>query len=167
MPSKSKRKGNGFEREVCSYLNKLTGLSFVRVPNSGAYIGNSNIGRAKELSKSQVQTFDGDIIVPEEFSEWSFECKFYKTISWKKLFSEGGEANINRWIDQAANTVKPYWMVFFKVNNAGSYCIVAERYLKRKNIKIKGSYLKYLDHFIIIDMKKLWKENWKLMEKKQ
>lgn len=161
MPSKSKQKGNAFEREVCTYLKGLTGLSFVRVPNSGAYIGNSNRERAKELSKSQVQTFDGDIIVPKEYAEWSFECKFYKSIAWKKLFSEEGEAKVNSWIKQARDSVKPYWMVFFKINNSGTYCIFNEKLIKKKKLKLETSYLNYLNGFVIMDMKKLWETNWK------
>jgi hypothetical protein len=41
-------------------------LSFQRVPNSGALIGQSNAYRINTMSKSQVLLARGDIIVPDE-----------------------------------------------------------------------------------------------------
>ena len=99
VPSKSKTKGNSFERDVCKYLGGLTGLNFTRVPNSGAFLGGSNQVRVGNLTESQVQVFDGDIIVPEEWMDWSIECKFYKELAWKKLFQPEGIAQLNNWIE--------------------------------------------------------------------
>ena len=38
MPSKSKAKGSSYERELAKFLSEKYNGSFVRVPNSGAYI---------------------------------------------------------------------------------------------------------------------------------
>jgi len=39
MPSKSKNKGSSFERDIAKLLSETFGESFIRVTNSGAYIG--------------------------------------------------------------------------------------------------------------------------------
>ena len=46
MPSKSKAKGSSYERDLAKFLSEKYNGSFVRVPNSGAYIGGSNFHRA-------------------------------------------------------------------------------------------------------------------------
>lgn len=65
MPSKSKNKGNGFEREVAKILGEWWGEPFQRTPNSGALRWNGNFW-----------TF-GDLLPPESFP-CVIECKFYK-----------------------------------------------------------------------------------------
>ena len=62
MPSKSKAKGSSYERDLAKFLSEKYNGSFVRVPNSGAYIGGSNFHRATNLSEGQVRGFKGDII---------------------------------------------------------------------------------------------------------
>ena len=42
MTSKSKTKGKSWERDVCNFLTELYNDSFIRVPNSGAYVGGKN-----------------------------------------------------------------------------------------------------------------------------
>ena len=66
MSSKSKTKGNNFEREISTYLSDLYGLSFLRVPNSGAYVGGLNAQRRATLAAGQIKTFRGDIIPPDD-----------------------------------------------------------------------------------------------------
>ena len=39
MSKKSKQKGKSWERDVCIFLSELYSDSFIRVPNSGAYVG--------------------------------------------------------------------------------------------------------------------------------
>ena len=160
MPSKSKTKGNSFERDVCKYLNKLTGLNFTRVPNSGAYIGGSNQNRVGALTDAQVQIFDGDIITPDEFNDWSLECKFYKSFAWKKLFQPDGEAQLNGWIEQSKITSKPYWMLFFKINNAGQYCVMDKRKIKAFKFKLPPCTMTYRTNYLIMDMKLFLEENY-------
>ena len=52
MPSPSKNKGSGFERDVAKYLSDTYGESFIRAPGSGAYTGGSNNFRKKSLHES-------------------------------------------------------------------------------------------------------------------
>jgi hypothetical protein len=165
MPSKSKTKGNGFERDVCKYLNELTGLNFTRVPNSGAFLGGKNQVRVEGMTDSQTLIFDGDIIVPDEWSKWSLECKFYKDISWKKLFQPEGVAQLNGWIEQSKVTSKPNWMLFFKINNCGAYIVIDTKALKNYNFKKPSCVMTYRNDYIIVDMKTFLEENYKEIAK--
>ena len=74
MPSKSKAKGSSYERDLAKFLSEKYNGSFVRVPNSGAYIGGSNFHRATNLSEGQVRGFKGDIIPPDNWNYISFKC---------------------------------------------------------------------------------------------
>lgn len=159
MPSKSKTKGNSFEREICKYLIELTGLNFTRVPNSGAFLGGKNQVRVENMTDDQVLIFDGDIITPPEFSDWSIECKFYKELAWKKLFQPEGTAQLNEWIEQSKLTSKPYWLLFFKINNAGTYCVIDRDTIKKFDFELPTCYSVYCGKYLIMDMKLFFAEN--------
>jgi len=159
MPSKSKTKGNGFERDVCKYLNELTKLNFTRVPNSGAFLGGKNQVRVGNLTEGQTQIFDGDIITPDEWKDWSLECKFYKDLAWKKLFQPEGIAQLNGWIEQSKITSKPYWMVIFKINNAGAYIVLDKKTVREFKFKLPDCSMNYRKHYVIVDMKIFLSEN--------
>jgi hypothetical protein len=159
MSNKSKVKGNGFERDVCKYLKEMTGLNFMRVPSSGGYIGASNKYRTDNMDESQVRIMDGDIITPEEWKDWSIETKFYKNFAWKMLFQPKGVAQLNNWIEQAKDTTKPFWMLIFKINNSGSYCVVDIETMNSFGFKAPASCVKYQGKYIIADMKIFLSEN--------
>jgi len=72
MPSKSKIKGSAFEREMAKFLSEKYDESFVRVPNSGAYIGGKNQKRTDVLSEGQIRAFKGDIIPPDDWIYFNF-----------------------------------------------------------------------------------------------
>ena len=165
MSNKSKIKGNGFERDICKYLGVLTGLKFLRVPSSGGYIGKSNIYRAEGMDDTQKRIMDGDVIVPEEWSEWSIEAKFYKSIGWKKLFQPEGEAKLNGWIEQAKITSKPYWLLVFKLNNAGQYCVIHKKTASKFKFKKSDCHMVYRKDYLIMDMKSFFENNYKRMMK--
>lgn len=159
MPSKSKTKGNGFEREICKYLSELTDLNFTRVPNSGAFLGGKNQVRVGNLTEGQTQVFDGDIITPDEWKDWSLECKFYKDFAWKKLFQPEGVAQLNGWIEQAKVTSKPYWLLIFKINNAGAYCVLHEETVDKFGFHLPECVMHYRNDYVIVDMKLFLSEN--------
>ena len=123
MSNKSKNKGKSFEREVCQLFNKITGLSWVRVPNSGAFIGGNNAFRIQQLSDQQVLLTRGDIIPPEEFQHMMIECKARKEFQFHQLFEQNKE--FESWIDQvevdlqASNAKCP--LIIFKPNRRGLY----------------------------------------------
>ena len=62
MSNKSKIKGKSWERDVANFLTKLYNEPFLRVPNSGAFVGGYNIYRTQTMTEQQVKSFKGDII---------------------------------------------------------------------------------------------------------
>ena len=100
MSSKSKTKGNNFEREISTYLSDLYGLSFLRVPNSGAYVGGLNAQRRATLAAGQIKTFRGDIIPPDDCTT-VIECKHYADFPFHSLLKTNTPiALLNEWINE-------------------------------------------------------------------
>ena len=157
--NRSKNKGNSFERDICKYLGSLTGLSFLRVPSSGAHVGGSNFHRADSMDDSQIRIMDGDIITPEEWKNWSIEAKFYKDLSWKKLFQPEGTAQLNGWIEQSKVTSKPYWLLIFKINNSGAYCVLDKKVVREFKFKLPDCVMQYRKDYVIVDMTIFLSEN--------
>ena len=77
MPSPSKNKGSGFERETAKFLSETYGESFIRAPGSGAYVGGKNQSRTEILHEGQIRSFKGDIVPGQSFHKLNIECKFY------------------------------------------------------------------------------------------
>ena len=143
MPSKSKAKGNAFERAVADHLTEVFGYNFERVPNSGAFVGGKNNQRYDKLSKSQQLIYEGDILVPDELYHLKIECKSYKDFGFHQLFSEN--KLLDSWIEQAYSEDK-LWFLIFKINRRGTFvllddsnwecieeCLTSSNYMKYKN----------------------------------
>jgi hypothetical protein len=129
MPSKSKTKGSGFEREVATFLSELNSESFVRVPNSGAYIGGSNSFRKKALSENQIKGFKGDIIPPDSWGNFNVECKNYADFPFHLLLT--GECKIiDGWLEQLMAVAEPddLNILILKVTRKGRYICVPSKY---------------------------------------
>jgi hypothetical protein len=124
MPSPSKNKGSGFEREVAKYLSDTYGESFIRAPGSGAYTGGSNNFRKKSLHESQVRNFKGDIIPGESFPLLNSECKFYGDFGFHQLFT--GSAVLASWLNQLMDAAddSDVSILFMKINRKGRYVAV-------------------------------------------
>ena len=121
MPSKSKNKGNGFERVIAHELTDVFGYNFERVPNSGAFVGGKNNSRYENLSKSQQLIYEGDILVPDELSHMKIECKNYKDFAFHQLLTENKQ--LDSWIEQAISDVKT-WFLIYKINRRGTYVLM-------------------------------------------
>ena len=65
--NKSKTKGKTWERDVVLFLSDLYKESFIRVPNSGAYVGGKNEYRKSYLSEEQIKLMRGDIVPPVHY----------------------------------------------------------------------------------------------------
>lgn len=128
MPSASKAKGSGFEREVAKYLSGLYGESFIRAPGSGAYTGGSNSGRRQILHEGQVRNFKGDIIPGQSFPLFNAEAKFYSDFSFNQLFT--GSVQLESWIKQLMTAADPgdLNILFMKFNRKGKYIAVQAEY---------------------------------------
>ena len=123
--SRNKKKGKAFERECCDIFKAGTGLSFQRVPGSGAYLGGRNVIRADSLSDEQVLLARGDIICPTEWNGAVVECKARASFSFNLLFADS--TTLNDWIDQCnidyKQTGGKFFAVIFKVARRGTYIV--------------------------------------------
>lgn len=124
MPSPSKNKGSGFEREVGKYLTELYGAPFIRAPGSGAYTGGSNSHRRQVLHEGQVRSFKGDILPPGEFGLLNAEAKFYADLPFHQLL--GVCPQVEAWLEQlmAASDPGDFNILFMKFNRKGRFVAV-------------------------------------------
>ena len=151
----SKIKGKNGERELAKILEQYFSYKFLRVPNSGAFLGGKNIVREKELEDNQIKLFKGDIIVPDNLKNIVFECKFYKDFSLRSCLKNNNQL-LNLWIKQIENTInKELWFLCIKTNNKG-WVVVFD--FEHKPFFSLESYLIYFSSeskkkYIICDMK--------------
>jgi hypothetical protein len=124
MPSASKNKGSGFEREIAKYLSEIYNASFTRAPGSGAYTGGNNSHRRTILSENQVRSFKGDIMPPENFTKFNAEAKFYADFAFHQLFTECSQ--LEDWIKQlmTAADADDLNILFMKFNRRGRFVAV-------------------------------------------
>jgi hypothetical protein len=177
MANANKNKGKAYERVVAKHLSQITNLSFLRVPNSGAFVGGMNFHRAETLSQEQVGMFEGDIITPVEWNHVRLECKWYKEITWSSLFSSDGEPKLNSWIEQAEQGTRPYWFICFKINHIGEFVIFPNIYctspvvyggvpnLAQPMILENISYFIYKGKYRIVTMEKFFELNFEAIQK--
>lgn len=125
MTQKSKNKGKSWEREVALYLSNLYNESFIRVPNSGAYIGGKNSSRKEFLHEGQIRSLKGDIIPPHTWSYFNCECKNYADFPFHQLYS--GEVKLlESWIRQLKDVADPKDLniLMIKITRKGKYIAV-------------------------------------------
>jgi hypothetical protein len=122
MPNTNKNKGKNFERELAHHLTTVFGLNHERVWSSGAFTGGKNVFRTASLTPAQQLLTVGDIVVPESLSTYSYECKFYSEFSFNSLFTETGNAILDKWITQA-KCPNRNWLLCYKINHMGSFVV--------------------------------------------
>ena len=126
MVSKSKAKGKSWERDVCNFLSELYHDSFIRVPNSGAYVGGKNEYRRDYLTEEQIKLSRGDIIPPVNFPYFLAECKNYADFPFHQLLAKTSIAQLDNWIDQVEHDVTSdddLWLLFIKITRKGTYVL--------------------------------------------
>lgn len=99
MPSKSKAKGNSWELEVAKFLTETYGLTFLRVPSSGAFVGGKNTHRKSTLDQGQLSSKKGDIHPPSEWKHFNIECKSYADFPFHQLWYANVKI-LDGWIQQ-------------------------------------------------------------------
>ena len=122
MPSKSKNKGNKFERDVRDFLNEVYDTEeFSRTPNSGAIMGRTNWGKNQGLSEDVKRTLGSDIIVAENF-RFAVECKHYADKPNYAAILKGPDTTLDHWLAETlfdAINLNLHPMLFFKTNRKG------------------------------------------------
>ena len=149
--SKSKNKGNAFEREVANFLSKTYNESFVRAAHSGAFIGGTNNHRKSYLSENQVKSFKGDIISPDEWKHFNAEAKSYADFPWH-LTLTGECKQLDSWLEQLLDVEDEgdLNILFMKFNRKGQY------------VAVQGKHTWITDNCILYSSKK-WGD-WVIME---
>jgi len=119
LPVNGKAKGNNGERILAKILSEYLGGSFVRVPNSGAFIGGKNQTRKDTLSVTQIRSSKGDIIPPDDYPNLVVECKFYKDIAYHSLAVDQNVALLDTWIKELEYDCdeNDFGILCFKTNN--------------------------------------------------
>lgn len=162
MPSKSKNKGSGAERELCKILAETYGGSFIRVPNSGAFIGGKNAHRRDVMSTNQVRGAKGDIVPPDHMPKLVLESKFYADFPFHSLMTDGKVPQLDAWIEQTLDCVEEgdIWFVAFKINRRGWFVCLPQ---ERAATYTFGNHACYTDakgkSFVVSDLQKFFKDN--------
>jgi hypothetical protein len=122
MTSKQKAKGNLWEREICVFLGNTLGGNFMRVPNSGAYMGGKNVFRKETMSDIQMRAAKGDIIPPDDLPHLNIEAKNYADIAFHQII-DGNCKQLDIWIDQTEEPADAgdFSMTIFKITRKGSW----------------------------------------------
>jgi hypothetical protein len=160
----SKEKGKGWERSICSFLGKTLGGSFIRVPNSGSFIGGKNTTRKILLSDGQVRNAKGDIIPPDHLPLLNLEAKNYATIGFHQLI-DGCCKQLDAWIDQTEQTADPNDLSFtiFKITRKGSWVVFRKSLAEHFEFQSHVVYVKSGNDFdisyIITDYEKFFQIN--------
>lgn len=142
MTSKSKSKGNAYERDIAKRLTETYSQTFVRVPTSGAYVGGVNAHRAATLDQHQLAARKSDVQAP---TGWhiNIEVKNYADLPFHQLFTSCKQ--LDTWIDQLEQVSCPgdVDIIFFKITRKGQFvCVKHYPSLDTSNA------LPYRDYFI-------------------
>lgn len=124
MSSKSKNKGKSWERDVCLFLSDLYRQSFIRVPNSGAFVGGKNEFRKETLSTEQIKLMRGDIVPPLHYPYFVAECKNYADFPFHQMVHNNSIRLLDEWIGQVehdCNNKNDFWLLFIKITRKGQY----------------------------------------------
>ncbi len=123
MAVNSKKKGNGWEREIANLFSENFNDTFKRVPQSGALVGGVNRKIVNDgLRSDAVEILAGDVITPKDFP-FSLECKSYKDFEFHQVVS-GCNKTLDKWIEQAqsdADVSKKQFLILMKFNRKGQY----------------------------------------------
>jgi hypothetical protein len=147
VTSKAKAKGNMWEREICKFLGDTLGGNFMRVPNSGAYMGGKNTFRKAHMSDVQQRAAKGDIIPPDDLPLLNLEAKNYADIAFHQII-DGQCKQLDIWIDQTEEPADAQDASFtiFKITRKGSW--VAFKASLQDKVDLTGlSYVVYRKGF--------------------
>jgi hypothetical protein len=162
MPSKAKIKGGAGERALCKILSKtFDDASFIRVPNSGAYIGGTNAVRREFLSGGQIRGAKGDILPPDHMPKMVLEMKFYADFPFHNLITPGEVPQLDAWIAQTKDCVEEgdIWFVAFKINRKGFFVGIPHERCDNYVFGNHAIYTGKFGKFIIADLEQFFMMN--------
>lgn len=164
MTSKSKAKGSNWERDIAKFLSDLYGESFVRVPNSGAYIGGANSIRKESLDSGQIRGFKGDIIPPSNWIHFNCEAKNYKDFPFHQLY-QGPIKILELWLSQLLQAADSgdLNILIIKITRKGKFIITQNTLLNcNQNYSIYNS--TNYGTWYIQDYDQFWQHNQSLVK---
>lgn len=159
MPSKSKTKGSGAERELAKFLGEVYDDNFMRVPTSGAITGGQNHVRKEYMSEGQIRAMKADIIPPDFMPKFVIECKFYKDLPFHLFTSEGNSVKlVDKWLEELYFDCDEDDVGFlcFKLNRKGWF-VVFHKDLLNHDLQL-DNHIIYND-YIVTDMKSFFINN--------
>ena len=164
MSSKSKTKGNSWEREVANHLSELYKSKFIRVPSSGAFVGGKNKVRKEFLHEGQIRLMKGDIIPPDKWKFFNCECKSYADFPFHQVLA-GDCKVLDGWLDQMMDVAdeNDFNVLFMKFNRKGRFVVVQSKYTF---ICDQFLYFTSKNHkdWLIIEFDHFWKHNQDLIK---
>jgi hypothetical protein len=123
--SASKRKGSSWERDIANHLSELYKEKFIRVQNSGAFVGGKNASRKQTLDEGQIRSLKGDIVPPSSWIHFNCEAKSYADFPFHQLF-QGHVKILETWIDQCMEVADQddVNLLIMKFNRKGKYVAI-------------------------------------------
>lgn len=123
----SKEKGKTWEREICKILGESLEGNFIRVPQSGAFIGGKNVVRKESMDAGQIKVSKGDIVPPDDMPYLNIEAKNYADLEFHHVI-DGKSKTLDSWIDQTETPAEPGDISFtiFKITRKGSWIVFSE-----------------------------------------
>lgn len=157
MPSRGKNKGNAGERKIADFLSTLYGQKFIRVPNSGAFLGQSNSFRKQTMDAGQIATFKADLIPPSNMRKLVIESKFYSDFPFNNLIKNSPIPLLDKWIEQSKVSSDPgdFWVVVFRINHKGCFAVFDNTLAEKFKIR---NYARYQDN-IVTDFEDFFNDN--------
>jgi hypothetical protein len=157
MPSKGKAKGNQGELKIAKFLTETFGAKFMRVPNSGAYLGGGNAHRKLLMDDVQINYFKSDIIPPHHMRKLVIESKFYKSFPFEKLAGNDRITQLESWIKQILTTVDAddMWVLVVRINHKGSWACFDAKWLPHLQV---GNHVRHFE-YVWCDFESLFTRN--------
>jgi len=157
MSTAQKSKGNAGERKIADFLGKLYEAKFIRVPNSGAFLGGKNQHRVATMDAGQIATFKADLIPPTHMQKLVIESKFYAEFPFHALLKNEDIPLLDKWIEQARVVcdANDFWVVVFRINRRGVFAAFDERHLQTLSVANHSRYKKY----VVTEFEKLFADN--------
>ena len=146
MPSKGKTKGNTGELKIAKFLTELYEAKFIRVPNSGAFLGGANANRRVNMDDVQISYFKSDLIPPSNMRKLVIESKFYADFPFHKLSIDEPIKQLDGWIKQILDTVDlgDLWFLVVRINRKGSFALFDSSHLSQFQITNHVRYQTYV-----------------------